>query len=311
MKIGMADNCALKFSKDIKEHWEKKGHEVRYEIGASEHISQWADLYYIDWWDRNIDYLFQWHRDNPEAHKPKFAVRAIDWDIWCGYVPISQQYVDFVDHIIFIADHMKLEGEKTADLGNKGVVIKPGLDVNKFTFRNRTHGNKIAMITGDIWQMKNVMEGLMFFEMADKNWPERKFEFHWRAQYADHGRYMKVAVEHFIQSRGLEDRFHMYASVSSINDWLEPMDYIIQPSIKEAFSYSIAEGMAKGIKPIINNWYGANKIWSGNNIYNNLFEAIIMLTEGEPYESTSYREFVSEHYSIERMLAEYDQLLGT
>lgn len=310
MKIAIADNNALKFCKDVRDHWLAKGHEVRFEIGASEILAQWADLYYIEWWDNNLHYLWNWYQENPQAKKPTIVVRAIDWDVWCSYVPTSQQYVDFIDKCLVIAPHMYDELEKRADFGNKLHLICPGLDASRFSFRERDgKGNKIAMMTGDIWQMKNVMEGLMIFAEADLKWPEKKFELHWRAQYADHATYMKVAVEHFIKSRGLEDRFHLYSPVNSINEWLEPMDFLINPSIKEAFSYSVAEAMAKGIKPIINNWYGAVDIWP-RFLYNTVSQAVEMIGASD-YDSASYRRYVEEQYPLSTMLEFYDKLLGT
>ena len=105
MKIAIADSCNLKFSQDIKNHWEKK-HEVKYEQGASEHLAQWADLYYFDWSDNNIHYIMKLYKGRGEPanyppdwdnnKKPLLAVRAIDWDVWVGYAR-SQELVDFVE----------------------------------------------------------------------------------------------------------------------------------------------------------------------------------------------------------------------
>ncbi len=284
-------------------------HEVKYEPGASEFLFEWADLYFIDQHDNNLHYLWQWHQDHPQAKKPKIAVRILDWDYWCQYVPTKEQkYADFIDHAIVIAPHMYELVSKGANYGDKLHLIRPGVDLDKFTFREKQRGYNIAMVTGDIWQMKNVMEGLMLFAMLVARHPQYPWKLHWRGQYADHACYMPTAVEHFIESRHLKGNVIMYSPVDDMNTWLEPMDYIINPSIKEAFSYCIGEAMAKGIKPIINNWYGCRDMWPEKYIYNTLDEAINKIMS--PYiDSKGYRQVIEERYDLKRMLLEIDSLL--
>ena len=311
MKLAVADSNSRKFSGMIIDSWISKGHEVKYEPGASEFLFEWADLYFIDQHDNNLHYLWQWYQDHPQAKKPKIAVRILDWDFFCQYVPTKEQkYADFIDYAIVIAPHMYELVSKGANYGDKLHLIRPGVDLDKFTFRdNKDVGGNIAMVTGDIWQMKNVMEGLAFFALLVSRFENyRDWKLHWRGQYADHACYMPTAVEHFIKSRGLQDRVILYPPVDDMNTWLEPMQYIINPSIKEAFSYCIAEAMAKGIKPIINNWYGSEDIWPKKYIYNDFDQAITMAVgRCEPEE---YRKVVEERYDLKRMLREIDEVLG-
>jgi glycosyltransferase involved in cell wall biosynthesis len=196
-----------------------------------------------------------------------------------------------------------------ADFGEKLHLIRPGVKVEKFSFRHDRYGYNIAMITGDIWVMKNVIEGLMIFATLVARNPCLPWKLHWRGQYADHARYMQVAVEHFLKSRGLEDRVTLYPPVSSIDEWLEPMDFILHPSIKEAFCYSVAEAMCKGIKPVLNDWLGCRDTWPQENIYKTVDEAIDIFLG--PRTPEIYRRFVETCYPLERMVDNYDRLLGT
>src|SRR3990167_2285727 len=103
-KIAISDNNGGKFTTDLMEHWISKGHEVRYERGSSEHLAQWADIYYIDQWDNNLSYLYKlYHGQHEEMptdwdnnKKPIIACRALDWDVWCGNTR-DQSIVDWVD----------------------------------------------------------------------------------------------------------------------------------------------------------------------------------------------------------------------
>ena len=113
MKIALADNCGMKFCRDVYDHW-SKGHEVRYERGASEFLAQWADLYYVDTWDNNIHYLYKLyhglHDDMPadwdNTKIPKIVVRILDWEAWIGMVR-DQSIIDWVDQAICIAPHIE------------------------------------------------------------------------------------------------------------------------------------------------------------------------------------------------------------
>ena len=56
LNIAIHDNASGKFSQMIMNWWRKKGHDVRFEMGANpEAFSSWADLIYIDFMDGNFD----------------------------------------------------------------------------------------------------------------------------------------------------------------------------------------------------------------------------------------------------------------
>lgn len=310
----MADNCTLKFCRDIKEHWEKKGHEVRYEVGASEHLAQWADLYYIDWWDNNFHYLFNWYKEHPEAKKPKFAVRAIDWDIWAIDVR-SQEMVDFVDHIITIAPHMyekvknntNAADDKPIVWNNKLSLIRPGLDLDKFPLKKyNSEQFNIGMVCGDMWEFKNAIGGYQIFAILAKR--NTAFKFHVRGQYVGNG-YASVMHEHFVKTRNLN--LTLYPPMDNMLDFYNKIDFLIVPSLKEAFSYATAEAMAMGIKPVINNFLGSEGIWPKTYIFNTYKEAVDSIHTYTKEQALDYRNFIIDNYSLTRMLAKYDALLGT
>lgn len=321
MRIGIADNCGLKFSADIKEHWEKKGHEVRYERGASEFIAQWADLYYIDWCDNNINYLMNiYHGNNPEHpngtqyKKPKFVVRAIDWEVWLGHAR-SQELVDFVDQWICIAPHIekKLRAEALYTGRQKLVLIRPGLSLDKYTLKkNATDGFQLGMVLGDMWWYKNHMGGLDVFSTLAKS--DSRYTLHIRGQH-EPGDYNRVMFDHYLDSRGIANRVRVYDYVADMNAWYENIDVLLHPGMKETFCYAVAEAMAKGIPVVCNEFYGSRAIWPPHILYKTHDEAVTMIRnarENSPvYSGTVGREYIENHYDVKRMLAEYDALLQT
>lgn len=319
----MADNCGLKFCRGLKEHWEQKGHEVRYERGASEYIAQWADLYYIDWWDNNIHYLYKlYHGDTsvsrPENwdnnRKPKIVVRAIDWEVWLGYVR-DQKIIDWVDQVICIAPHIEKKLRMEANFGGgleetmpkKLKLIRPGVDLDKFPLKTRqTDGFQIGMVLGDMWVFKNNIGGLNIFAMLAKQDP--RWKLHIRGQH-EPGEYYPVYYEHFLKSRNLEKRVTLDAEYLNMNDFYDKLDYLLHPGLKETFCYGVGEAMAKGIKPVINTFYGSEDIWDRKYRFYDYEEAVSMFN-GE-FNPLEYRNYIKEHYNADRMYQEFDELLGT
>ena len=319
MRIAIADNNGGKFTKDLQEYW-SKNHEVKYERGASEYLAQWADVYYVDTWDNNLHYLYKlYHGDQGVSRtpdwdnnkKPKIIVRALDWEVWIGMAR-DQSIIDWVDQVIVIAPHIETELRKHGDFGNKIKLIRPGVNLDRFHFKTtQTDGFQLGMVLGDMWWMKNHMGGLDIFTslyQKDKRW-----RLHIRGQHEGGNDYWKQMYEHYLDSRGIRDVVTLYEHTDDMDFWYEKIDILLHPGMKEAFCYAVAEAMAKGIKPVINNFYGAEDIWGQEYLYNTHHEALTrhFVSGGQQLKpSIQYRHFIEDRYDFKRMAKEYDELLG-
>lgn len=322
IRIALADNNDLKFCKDIKEHWEQQRHEVRFERGASEYLAQWADIYWIDFADYNLAYLFKlYHGDSSvsrpddwdNSRKPLVVVRAIDWEIWTLAMHRDQTIVDWVDKWICIAPHIekKLRAEASFRDGQLKL-IRPGVNLEKFTLKEtKTDGFQLGMVLGDFWpQAKNHMAGLdIFTTLYRKN---NRWRLHIRGQH-EKGDYWPLMYEHYLDSRSIRDVVTLYGQVTDMNQWLEQIDILLHPSMKEAFCYAIGEAMAKGIKVIANEFYGSRHIWPAWMFYQTHQEAVEMIIK----EKNNFykihprnRQYIQENHSLEKMLKEIDEYLG-
>jgi len=317
-KIGIADNQALKFDASLKEHWEKKGHEVKYEFGASEVIFQWCDLYYVNFFDNNIHYLYKWHKDNPNIKKPTIVVRALDWDVWCGLARDPEMAL-WIDKVITITPHIKkkLLAENTAYKEDKVALIRCGVNLEKFTFKKSFGGYNIVIPCSEIdWHLKNVSEGFKIFAMLKKK-SDKPWKLFVRGKWCQ-AEYFKVFHEDLIDKLGIRDDTTLTTSpVPDFNQYLEQMDYCLHPSYKEAFSYATGECAAKGIIPVLNHWYGAEDTWPKEWLYNTPDEAVEKILNWEKdkkmadVERAYCRSYMENHYSLEKMCSEYDRILGT
>lgn len=317
MKIAIASENQLKFMGDLKNHWESRGHEVKYEMGASEHLAQWADLYFVDSWTNNIHYLFDLYHGDPRGNrtpdwdnnkKPIVVCRALDHEVWIGLAR-DQRIIDWVDHSICIAPHIERQLRKHNEWNNLHL-IPIGVDTDKFEFIKRIHRYNIVLPCNEIdWHLKNVSEGLKIFAMLKKKTPDFPWHLTIKGKYCQ-GEYFKVFHEDLIDKLGIrKDVTIIEEQIPDYNAFLDEMDFCLVPSYKEAYSYVTAECASKGIKPILNHWYGAEELWPKEWLYTTPDRAVEMFLE--PYSAENIRGWVYQNSNVKTMLKKYDELLGT
>ncbi len=321
MRIAMADNCGGKFSFDIRDHFIAKGHEVRFERGVSEHLAQWADLYYMDWWDNNIHYLWKLYNGDEDKNrtpdwdnnkKPRVVVRAIDWEVWVGLAR-DQRIIDWVDDCIVIAPHIEKKLRQDNNWREKITLIRPGVNLERFTLKEpykKVDGFQLGMVLGDMWWYKNHMGGLDIFTQLHNE--DKRWKLHIRGQH-EAGDYNPVMFNHYLESRGIKDSVILYPQLASMNVFYDAIDILLHPGMKETFSYGVAEAMSRGISPIVNQFYGSEDIYPPKMLYKTHDEAVAMIKQRnkDQYLDTAARHFIIDNYSNERMFKELDELLGT
>ena len=317
MNIAVHDNASGKFSQMIISHWRSRGHDVRFEMGANpEAFSSWADLIYIDFIDGNFYSYYNGmngDRSQPPFPKKRIAVRGIDIDIWQGRHrdPDIWSYLD--DFIVINQFYFDLVRNETSPYSDSKLhLIKPGVDLGKFTLMYKQHGYKIACVMGNIWEAKSGFEAIRIFQEVNRLYPDKPWELFIRGQHIEPDWHL-FAYNQLIKNTGLEDRIHIVPFLGgeeAMNEWYQDKDYILVTSHKEAFSYAAAEGMAVGLKPVINNFFGSDDIWPKEYRFNSINEACLMLGEGT-WLPEEYRQYIVENYDLKKMLESYDSLFQT
>jgi len=185
------------------------------------------------------------------------------------------RYVDWnnkVDGIIFVNERLQEQFHK--DLPEVSIptcVVHNGVDLNKFTLKKSFEPTyKIAVVSRKI-VLKN-LEALPEILTKFKEVDER-----YDLNLAD-GR-----IPH-----------------DSMNEWLEDKDYLVHPSKSESFCYAVAEAMAKGIRPLINNWPGAIETFGEEFLLDNFN------LEQDPQR---FRNFISNNYNQEQTILNINTIL--
>ena len=304
MKISVFDCCRFKFMWDLIRHWESLGHEVRKTLYWDPKMVNWADVTFFDWADMSLiratnpdDPLY---KDNGlTIPKDKHIVcRCHDIDAWCGHYHRIDW--NFVNDLIFVAPHIRdlvlesLTPPKTLKIHT----IKHGIDTDRYTLRkNPKKNNKIGWV--------GAIKGHKCIELALQVLAENpNYELHAVGTSLDS--WELAYVNDFVKRNNL--RFTHQDNVQNINEFWEDKTFALLTSFKEAFSFASGEAASKGVKPLIHWFFGAEKIWPREWLWNKTSECRAMLTELK-YEPTIYRKYIEDNYPLDKMLEEYDKIV--
>jgi glycosyltransferase involved in cell wall biosynthesis len=172
-------------------------------------------------------------------------------------------------------------------------LIYNAVNTDKFTFAERGHGKKIGMACF-IHTKKNIPLALQILAALPKG-----YELHIAGDIQD--ACLAEYITHLAKAMNVP--LHLYGQVPSnrLNEWWDGMNYCLSTSLSEGNPNNVIEAMAKGIKPIVHRWPGAEDQFEA---FCTVAEAVKEITEGK-YESVRYKQQVQEKYSlanIERVL---------
>jgi len=194
------------------------------------------------------------------------------------------------EKVIFIAEHIKGRVEALVGKIPNAVVIPVGIDLGKFTLRDKKPNNKIAY-AGQISRKKGAGELMLLA----KSLPD--YEFHLA------GKYIEDDVADYF-NKGKPDNLFIHPYSYNLNEWFKDYTYIINTSMREGNPITTLEAMACGLKPLVRDWLGS-EIY-GEYVYKNI-EELKKLLEGS-YEPEEYRSFVEDNYNFEKVYKEIEKL---
>ncbi len=280
-----------RFSRELAEHFQGK---VNVEVIKTflPQYMKWADVAWFDWCDESTVLASQ-----------------ARWD--CQVICSLRSYEYFtehprevnwsnVDHLVFVAEHVhRLSLEKFPEMQRvKTSVIPDGIDLDRFIYREREPGKEIAWV-GHLNHKKNVP---LLLEIASQL---REYRFHAAGSFQDER--LQVYWEHYVKKNELSN-VHLYGWVEDINAFLEGKNYILSTSLWEGTQVAVLEAMAKGIKPLVHAWIGAEELYGEVGIYRNTGELRRILNEGD-YRSEQYRKWIEQRFSLGRRLARIEQII--
>jgi len=254
---------------------------------------KWADVAWFDWCDENIVL----------ASQVRWNCRVICTLRSYEYFTEHPQEVNWqnVDHVVFAAEHVRrLSLEKFPEMRYvKTSVVPDGVDLSRFTYRDRRPGQNIAWV-GYLNHKKNAP---LLLEIAAQL---RDYEFHVAGTFQDER--LRVYWENYVAENNLTN-VQLYGWVKDINAFLEDKDYILSTSLWEGTQVAVLEAMAKGIKPLVHTWLGARELYGPVGFYRNTAELREVLEKSE-YRSNEYRRWIEEQFSLKGRLTRIEEIVG-
>lgn len=295
-------------------HWdetaaelERRGHEVRKGPHWGPELTDWADVEIFHAVQNN---LIQASKNTARDDTITIA-EAVDIDIYAGHMGAVNWH--YVDHLVYMATHMREYAEdRFAHKLPKALprhTIQGGVDLDNWTLIERDVGYNVAWI-GHLWIAKNLIGALQVFNQLIRTYPDEPWRFHALGRKWSPPHWWPRAVEGYLDANpDLKARFTLTEErVPSIDEWLDDKDYLLHTGLKEAFGYVIAQAAAKGIRPVVMQTMGTDKIWPVDWIFQTHDEAVKKLHT--KYHRSWYREIIEDIYPIEARVDLYEELFG-
>jgi glycosyltransferase involved in cell wall biosynthesis len=331
MNIVIYDPYVGKFTTDMQAWWEKQGHQVKRSTYYDPSLVEWADVLWFETTDNNIlsatnpsealladDANYKpWRLQDYDLSRKKVIVRMIDIEVWQQHYMAPKWGV--VDDIIFIAPHIRnLVDQDTLPEFNPEKtnihIIPCAVDLDRWTYKERGPGKDIAVVS-EKWSSKGTHEVLQVALTLKQRGYD--YKIHWLGKRSD-SNWEYAYFDEFVEHHQLNIEFtNMLQDNETVDDFLEGKNYLLHGSIKEGFSYATAEAMAKGIKPVVHRFYGADALWPGLT-WDTIDEAVQMITgpnvEGTSswYKSEKYRQYLINHrYTLPQMMESIDKIINS
>jgi glycosyltransferase involved in cell wall biosynthesis len=115
-------------------------------------------------------------------------------------------------------------------------------------------------------------------------------------------------LKHMITALGLENNVFWEGWRDDMDNWFSDKHYIVSTSVIESQGMGILEGMARGLKPVIHNFPGAEGTFGDKYLFNTVNQFCEQVLS-EDYRPLEYRQFVEAKYPLSGQLKQVSRVL--
>ncbi|HWR81843.1 MAG TPA: tetratricopeptide repeat protein [Candidatus Deferrimicrobium sp.] len=290
------------FVKDVIGHLSHANVIRQFKGGSIREMTQlldWADLAWFEWCDALII----------EATRlPKHCPIVCRLHSYEAFTDMPRQ-VDWskVDHLIFVNRSVEelFRRQVSADVAT--VIVPNGVDLKRFVLpHNKTYGKKIASV-GYINYKKNPALLLYCFKKIHSY--DSEYSLHIAGQHQDPR--IQLYFEHFLRGNPLP--VHYYGWVEDMPAWYADQDFVISTSLFESFHYSIAEGIACGLMPLIHDWYGATNLYPPEYLFSDPDDCLALIQRLSKSDrcqlARQNRQYIAQRFSQKNSLKQLEDIL--
>lgn len=261
-----------------------------------------TDIAWIEWCDQLAEYA---------TRSPKMCPQIVRLHSYEMFTDLPAR-VDWnkIDKLVFVSkvvhDYCLQKFNIRPDICT---VIPNGVDVNKFQIPSNKSYNKKIVYTGYINYKKGPELLLQVFKKIHDY--DKKFEFYIAGEHQDE----RIHLYFQTMAPRLPFQIHYDGWIRNMPDYLKDKDYVISSSLFESFQYSLAEGMAQGLVPLIHSWLGSDLIYPNELIWTWPEQAVDIIKNFENIkEKEQYRDKMRNHilnnFSLDMQIAQIKGLLN-
>ena len=268
-------------------------------IAEMSRLMEWADISWFEWCDQLLIEATKLEK------KSQIVCRLHSYEAFTDQ-PLQVDWQK-VDLLIFVNKSVQELVSNKIPATVPQVVIHNAVNTMKFTLpQNKKYGKKIASV-GYINYKKNPELLLYCFKKLYDY--DNSYSLHIAGQHQDSR--IQLYFQHFQKENNLP--IHFDGWVEDMASWYADKDFVVSTSLFESFHYSIAEGMASGIMPLIHNWYGAKYIYPENFLFNTPDDFLEMMKAYEKKNlhqvALENRKFIVDNYSLDDKMNQISQRL--
>lgn len=252
-----------------------------------------ANVIWLEWADDNAAFISKVNR----PHKHIFARLH-------GYETIEQTFPAqitwaHIDVLVAVSNQIaKYMLDRFGQIPCQVVRIPNGLDLSKFTYRERKPGLNVAWIS-----MLNNKKNIGLLALAARTFPDHTF--HVAGPWQDPR--LKEYFQRCQRESGVDNLIYV-GHVTDVDAFLEDKNYLLNASLWESFSFACHEAMAKGIKPLVHSWVGIEEFFPEDMRWESMADLAKHLDNADGYSSERYRK-MAEQYDVRAVASEFHKLI--
>ena len=206
--------------------------------------------------------------------------------------PVKYIEFDKFEKVIFVADHIKEYVEAHTGKLDNAIVIPNGVDMDQMQLHEHPVNNKVAY-AGYLTKKK----GIQLLLFVAEHFPQ--YEFHVA------GKFQEDDIAEYFHKKKPSNVF-LYPWQYDLASFYADKSFVINTSPREGCPVAVLEGMACGLKPLIYDWIGSEKIFPGYIWRDIRGLSDLLLSHHTP---NFYRDFVSERHNFETMYRQIENLI--
>ena len=262
-------------------------------------IMAWADIAWYEWCD---NFIIQ---GTALPKSCKIVCRLHSYEAFTD-MPSKVDWSK-VDQLVFVNRSVEEISRQQIPVSIPRSVVHNGVDLQRFALPPGKQTSKKIASVGYINYKKNPALLLYCFKKIHEYDPE--YTLHIAGKHQDPR--LQLYFQHFLQRHPLPVYFDGW--VEDMPGWFADKGWVISTSLFESFHYSIAEGMASGLLPLVHDWYGADYLYPRDYLFADPDACLSLLRrlEGADHEHLRRlnREHIVQRYNADDKTAELSAIL--